>query len=43
MRCVSGRTRISSHVTKTIFCLLDQEPVLADMISCDRYEPTEKD
>jgi hypothetical protein len=43
IRCVRGWTRTIDHGTTIIFCRLDREPVLADMISCDRYEPREED
>jgi hypothetical protein len=38
MRCAAGWTRTISNGTKAVFCLLDREPVLTNMVSCDRFE-----
>jgi hypothetical protein len=42
IRCAAGWTRILANGTKTIVCLLDREPVLTNMTSCDRYELREE-
>jgi hypothetical protein len=38
MRCQAGWTRTIANGAKAVFCLLDREPVPANMTSCDRYE-----
>ena len=38
MRCEAGWTRHLEGGRKAIVCLLDREPVLRNMTSCDRYE-----
>ena len=38
MRCEAGWTRHLEGGKKAIVCLLDREPVLRNMTSCDRYE-----
>ena len=43
MRCAAGWTRTLEDGTKTIVCLLDREPVLPNMTSCDRYELREEE
>lgn len=37
-QCAAGWTRIGIKGGTLTVCLLDREPVLADMTSCDRYE-----
>jgi hypothetical protein len=39
--CAMGWTRTGQDGALTI-CLLDREPVLSEMTSCDRYEPREE-
>jgi hypothetical protein len=39
-QCAGGWTRMISGKEITV-CLLDCKPVLADMTSCNRYEPIE--
>jgi hypothetical protein len=41
LKCELGWTRASAQGELT-FCLLDREPVLTDMTSCDRYEAKEQ-
>ena len=36
--CKAGWTRTGPEGGSLTVCLLDREPVLADMTSCDRYE-----
>ena len=43
MQCAAGWTRTGKDGGVLTVCLLDREPVLADMTSCDRYEPKEQD
>ena len=43
MRCQAGWTRRREDGSKMIVCLLDREPVLANMTNCDRYELREED
>ena len=38
MTCAAGWTRIREDGEAVIFCLLDREPVMMSMTSCDRYE-----
>ncbi len=38
-QCEAGWTRVGKEGGVITVCLLDREPVLADMVSCDRYEP----
>ena len=40
-KCEAGWTRTSPSGEVIIVCLLDREPVLADMANCDRYEAKE--
>jgi hypothetical protein len=42
MRCQAGWTRQGADGAKVIVCLLDREPVFANMTDCDRYEPREE-
>lgn len=43
MTCAAGWTRAGKGGGGLrIVCLLDREPVLPDMIGCDRYEPKEE-
>ncbi len=37
--CAAGWTRIGAEGGFLTVCLLDREPVWADMTGCDRYEP----
>ncbi len=37
--CVAGWTRTGTEGGALTVCLLDREPVLTDMTSCDHYEP----
>jgi len=37
--CAAGWTRTTSDNSRVIVCLLDREPVIRDMIQCDRFEP----
>lgn len=37
-KCKAGWTRYGEEGAVTV-CLLDREPVLLNMTSCDRYEP----
>ena len=39
--CAAGWTRKGTEGGTLTVCLLDREPVLADMIACDRFEPKE--
>ena len=39
--CAAGWTRTGKDGCLTV-CLLDREPVLADMTNCDRYESREQ-
>ena len=41
MQCAAGFTRCGIDA-KVIVCLLDREPVLPNMISCDRFELKEE-
>ena len=41
MKCAAGWTRTGKDGGLLIVCLLDREPVLADMVGCDHYEPKE--
>lgn len=41
MNCAAGWTRTGKDGGLLIVCLLDREPVIADMIACDRYESQE--
>ena len=38
-QCEMGWTRTGKEGGVLTICLLDREPVLADMTSCDRYGP----
>ncbi len=38
-QCEAGWTRTGKEGGVLTVCLLDREPVLADMMDCDRYEP----
>ncbi len=40
--CAAGWTRTGTEGGVLTVCLLDREPVLADMTSCDRFEPKEE-
>jgi hypothetical protein len=40
-RCKAGWTRRAKKGALTV-CLLDREPVLAGMTSCDRFEPRQQ-
>jgi hypothetical protein len=40
-RCDAGWTRTGAEGGELTTCLLDREPVLADMTGCDRFEPKE--
>ena len=40
-QCAAGWTRTGKEGGVLTICLLDREPVLADMVSCDRYEKKE--
>lgn len=42
MNCAAGWTRSGDDGARLIVCLLDREPVLTNMTSCDRYEPKEE-
>ncbi len=37
-QCAAGWTRTGKEGGVLTICLLDREPVLADMVNCDRYE-----
>ncbi len=37
--CEMGWTRTGTEGGVLTICLLDREPVLANMVDCDRYEP----
>ena len=37
--CDLGWTRIGTEGGVRTICLLDREPVLSEMVDCDRYEP----
>ena len=39
MNCKAGWTRTGAAGAVITVCLLDREPVLADMTDCDRFEP----
>ncbi len=39
MQCKAGWTRTGAEGAVITVCLLDREPVLADMTNCDRFEP----
>jgi hypothetical protein len=41
-QCKAGWTRTGSQGGSLTICLLDREPVLSGMVSCDRYEPREE-
>jgi hypothetical protein len=41
-KCVAGWTRTGKEGGELTICLLDREPVLADMTNCDRYEAKEE-
>jgi hypothetical protein len=40
MQCKAGWTRTGPEGGTLTVCLLDREPVLADMTDCNRFEPT---
>ena len=40
MNCEAGWVRAGKEGA-VVMCLLDREPVLADMTSCNRFEPKE--
>ncbi len=42
MNCAAGWTRSGEDGARLIVCLLDREPVLTNMTSCDRFEPKEE-
>jgi hypothetical protein len=42
-QCAAGWTRTANSGKKITVCLLDREPVLSDMMDCDRYEPRQKE
>jgi len=37
-KCEAGWTRTGAEGGELTMCLLDREPVLADMTGCDRFE-----
>ncbi len=39
LKCKAGWTRTGKEGGALTVCLLDREPVLADMTDCDRYQP----
>lgn len=41
-KCAAGWTRTGKEGLVLTVCLLDREPVLADMTACDRYEAREQ-
>jgi len=41
--CAAGWTRTGTEGGALTVCLLDREPVLADMTNCDRFEPKEQE
>ena len=41
IKCAGGWTRKSKDGNLLIVCLLDRDPVLMDMVDCDRFEPKE--
>jgi len=43
MRCKAGWTRTGKDDTALTVCLLDREPIMADMMDCDRFEPRDDD
>jgi hypothetical protein len=38
VQCKAGWTRSGKDGARLVVCLLDREPVLLDMVDCDRYE-----
>ena len=42
MNCAAGWTRRSKNGSYLIVCLLDRDPVLPEMASCDRFERKEE-
>lgn len=42
-QCHAGWTRTGKEGGVLTVCLLDREPVLAAMTSCDRFEPKDKE
>lgn len=42
MKCAAGWTRRSKNGSYLVVCLLDRDPVLAETVSCDRYEPKDE-
>jgi hypothetical protein len=40
-RCAAGWTRTGTKGAVLTVCLLDREPVLAEMADCDRFEAKE--
>jgi hypothetical protein len=40
IQCKAGWTRTGPSEGVLTVCLLDREPVLADMTDCNRFEPT---
>ena len=40
-KCAAGWTRTGKEGNTLTVCLLDREPVLADMTECDRFEKRE--
>jgi hypothetical protein len=42
MNCKAGWTRTGTAGKALTVCLLDREPVLAEMAGCDRYEPRDE-
>jgi hypothetical protein len=39
MKCKAGWTRDGERGSALTVCLLDREPIMAEMTGCDRYEP----
>ena len=42
LNCEMGWTRTGAEGAVLMVCLLDREPVLAEMTDCDHYEPREE-
>lgn len=41
MKCEAGWVRRNKSGACLVICLLDRDPVLADMVQCDRFDPRE--
>jgi hypothetical protein len=41
-RCLAGWSRLAPDGSGVVVCLLDREPVLPNMIFCDRFEAREE-